>query len=88
MVIVPLFADQIPNGKRVAAAGAGVVLERGSGPHSGMGTVTRADTGRIEGAIATVLAGDSFRRCASRIAAEMRATATIESLLAGFENSR
>ncbi len=60
LVVLPGFADQFENGRRVAAAGAGVTVEGGDAP-------------RIAAAITTVLSDGRFRDRARRLADEMAA---------------
>lgn len=60
MVVMPLFADQPHNGKRVAAAGAGITLEDGE-----------AAVGGLAEAVRHVLEEESYRVAATRIAGEM-----------------
>jgi hypothetical protein len=82
LVVVPVFADQSDNGRRVAEHGAGLVVERVQEPGGSERQVIAAgDAPRIETAVAEVLAGDHFRRRAGRIAAEMRATPTADEVL-------
>jgi UDP:flavonoid glycosyltransferase YjiC (YdhE family) len=57
LVVVPLFADQPDNARRVAAVGAGVVSEPSPEP--------------LAAAISEVLANGSYQEAASRVAAEM-----------------
>ena len=58
VVVVPVFADQFENGRRIAEVGAGLVV-----PHD--------DASRIAQAIETMLVGASYRAQARRIAAEI-----------------
>lgn len=60
MVVVPLFADQPYNARRVAAIGAGIVLEGGPAALGGLGD-----------AVGRVLTDDSYRAGARRIAEEI-----------------
>jgi len=60
MVVVPLFADQPYNARRVAAIGAGIVLEGGPAALDGLGDAVRR-----------VLADHSYRADAGRIAEEI-----------------
>lgn len=80
-VVVPLFADQLPNGVRVAEAGAGVVLDTGLDTGGGRGPLGRADAAGLAEAIETVRSDPSFRRHAQRIAAEMAQAPTVDDLL-------
>ncbi len=82
VVVVPLFADQFENGRRIADRGAGLVVEAkestGAPRRSGIG---EQDAPRITAGITSVLATSSYRRSARRIAAEMAATQTVDELL-------
>lgn len=60
MVVVPLFADQPDNARRVEAVGAGIVLSGGEG----------AD-GALPSAVLRLLADSSYRAAAERMAAEI-----------------
>jgi UDP:flavonoid glycosyltransferase YjiC (YdhE family) len=66
LVLVPRFADQFENGRRIAAAGAGVVAEPDG----------------IRQAIEAVLADPSYRRRAESVAAEMAAAPAVDEALA------
>jgi UDP:flavonoid glycosyltransferase YjiC (YdhE family) len=81
LVLIPLFADQPANARRVAAAGAGLVIEAGPGQADAMRLLGPADAPRIRAAIENVLADESYRQAASRIAAEMRALPVIDEVL-------
>jgi UDP:flavonoid glycosyltransferase YjiC (YdhE family) len=61
MVVVPLFADQPDNAARVAALGAGEVV------------TDAGDAGSVGQAVSRVLADDSYRQGAARMAEEIRA---------------
>jgi UDP:flavonoid glycosyltransferase YjiC (YdhE family) len=88
LVIVPVFADQFENARRVALAGAGIVVQRSNAdPASARTTVDRADSPRINAAVEEVLRDASFRQRARSIAAEMAATATVEDALAVVSRS-
>lgn len=71
LVVVPAFADQRENGRRVAAAGAGV-------------TVDPAEPVAIAAAVTAVLGDRRFRERARRLAAEMAAAPTPGELLAAL----
>lgn len=66
MVVVPLFADQPHNARRVHDAGVGLALEDGP-----------AGIGAVATAVARVLDEPSYRRAAQRTAAEIRALPSI-----------
>ena len=88
LVVMPIFADQFVNGRRVADCGAGLVVEpdRG-GDNSPRRLLGDGDVPRIVDAIEGVLATASYRRNARRIALEMAAAPSVdevlEALLAG-----
>jgi UDP:flavonoid glycosyltransferase YjiC (YdhE family) len=69
-VVVPLFADQPYNARRVEAIGAGLALDVADGP------------GSLRAALERVLDEPSFRDAACRIAGEMRALPTADEVLA------
>lgn len=82
IVVIPLFADQFDNGRRITDAGAGLTVEAEQGTASGLRQVVGdEDVPRIAEAIRTVLATTSYRRQARRIAAEMAATPTVDDVL-------
>ncbi len=73
-VVVPLFADQSHNARRVEASGAGLV-------------VAPPDAGAIRGAVERLIEDPSHREGAERLAAEMGGQKRIEEavdLLAGL----
>ncbi|SBW19861.1 MGT family glycosyltransferase [Candidatus Protofrankia californiensis] len=82
VVVVPLFADQPANGKKVAAAGAGLVVESDPDASGAIDMVTPEDAPRIRAAIDTVLAEVSYRQAAGLIAEEMRSLPAIDEVLA------
>lgn len=71
LVVVPAFADQRENGRRVAAAGAGL-------------TVELPEPGAIAAAVTAVLGDERFTGAARRLAAEMAAAPTAGQLLAAL----
>jgi UDP:flavonoid glycosyltransferase YjiC (YdhE family) len=73
VVAVPLFADQPENGRRVANAGAGAVVDARD--------IGNDNAPRLTTAITSVLANSSYQRNARRIAAEMAATPTVDEIL-------
>ena len=81
LVVVPLFADQPPNAKRVAEVGAGLVVEplreHGAALPSGI------DPGALRGAIVSALADPALAERARAIAAEMRALPEADQAFAG-----
>ena len=80
VVVVPLFADQFENGRRVARAGAGLVVER-PGPPDGGRSVVGATTPRIAQAIDAVLGDARYRFAAGQIGDEMAATPSAGELI-------
>jgi len=88
VVIVPIFADQFENGRRVDRAGAGLMVEVGSKGAGGLRRVIGTeDASRIAHGIDTVLDDASYRRQAGHIAAEMASSppvdVVLDSLLSG-----
>ena len=82
LVVVPSFADQFENGRRIAAAGAGVVVEEtGRAIGAARTPLGEQDAPRIERAITTVLGEPSYRRRAERFAVEMEAYPTVDLVL-------
>jgi UDP:flavonoid glycosyltransferase YjiC (YdhE family) len=82
LVILPMFADQPANGRRLAAAGAGLMVEPLGGTDDAMGRFGPADAPRIRAAIESVLSGNSFRTAAKRVADDMFGTPTVAELAA------
>jgi UDP:flavonoid glycosyltransferase YjiC (YdhE family) len=81
LVVVPLFADQHENARRVAEAGAGViVVPEPSGTAGAL--IGPGDSERIADAVRTVLAVPSHRLAARAIGAEMAASPTVDEVLA------
>jgi MGT family glycosyltransferase len=74
MVAIPLFADQPPNARRVAAVGAGLMVE---------GRTATAEA--VRDAITALLADEAPRRVAQRIAAELAALPTTDVAVEAFE---
>jgi UDP:flavonoid glycosyltransferase YjiC (YdhE family) len=73
LVVVPAFADQFENGRRVARAGVGRVVSSGSsGSTSARRPPSVGDAPMIADAIERVLGDTTARASAARIAAEMR----------------
>jgi UDP:flavonoid glycosyltransferase YjiC (YdhE family) len=75
MVVVPLFADQPANARRVAEVGAGLAVE--PGPAAQEATATG-----IREAVRRVLAEESFRERARALAAEARAQPPVDEAVA------
>lgn len=91
LVVVPLFADQPANARRVAAVGAGIVVGPDDEAQANFGEGFGA--AELRRAIAAVLANSRYREAAGAIADEMRAlpppaavlTAIIENAAIGDE---
>lgn len=83
VVVVPSFADHFTNGRRIAAAGAGLTIEadpnRDHGPRRLIG---ERDAPRIAAATEAVLAEPGYRSAAGRIGAEMSAAPVADDVLA------
>jgi UDP:flavonoid glycosyltransferase YjiC (YdhE family) len=81
-VLVPVFADQFENARRVVGRGAGVAVEVSSDrDDDGRNVISRADAPRITAAIETVLDDRSYRRRARALAAEMAAAPSATAVL-------
>ena len=84
LVVTPLFADQPDNGRRVAAIGAGLVVDpRDPGAHRGA-----VHPGDLRDAIAAVLGDDAYARAAARVASEIRALPPADEALGVLEGVR
>jgi len=81
LVVIPLFADQFDNGRRIADAGAALTIETEPADDGSRRLVGDDDAPRIADAITSVLGTPSFRRHSRRIAAEMAATDTVDDVL-------
>lgn len=80
LVVVPLFADQPPNAKRVAEVGAGLVVEPlREGPSKAL--PSGIDPGSLRDAIVAGLRDDALARSAKAIADEMRALPPVDEAL-------
>lgn len=79
LVVLPSFADHLANGRRIA--GAGVIVEAGSG-RGPRRLFDDRDIPRITVAIDTVLTQPSYGTVAQRIATEMAAVLLIDDVLA------
>ncbi len=83
LVVVPLFADQFENGRRIAARGAGRVVEaRPKEPRGSRPQLAEEDAPHIRRQIKVVLTETSYRHQASVIADEMAAAPTVDEVLA------
>lgn len=76
---MPLFADQFDNGRRVAAAGAGLTVDSGEDRRGAVGAV---DVPRIAAAVAEGLAATALARRANEIGAEIAATPEASAVVA------
>jgi UDP:flavonoid glycosyltransferase YjiC (YdhE family) len=82
VLVVPVFADQFENGRRIAEAGAGLVVDAAEPKVRGSRRViARDDALRITRAIATMLAKTSYRDHARRIAGEIASAPTVDAVL-------
>ena len=87
LVIVPLFADQFENARRIAAARAGRVVEsqiRTGGTRS----INAGAASEITRSIEDVLGDVTYRDRTRAIAAEMTATPTVEEVLTRLPSGR
>ena len=85
MVIVPVFADQFENGRRIAEQGAGLVV--GAAPATDAGNrnvIGPGDAPRITRGIETVLGTPLYRQQAALISAEMGAAPEAGDVLAAL----
>ena len=85
VVVVPLFADQFENARRIADAGAGRLVELRQ-PRADVHdpVIREQDAVSIFQGIDAALGEPSYRREARRISAEMAATPTADDVLAGL----
>jgi UDP:flavonoid glycosyltransferase YjiC (YdhE family) len=79
VVVVPVFADQFENGRRVASAGAGVVVEIDAGARTRV--VDEWDVPRIQDAVGAVLETPRYLERAQAIAAAMAGAPSAEEVL-------
>ena len=87
VVVVPVFGDQIENGRRVARAGVGrAVLPRSDEAGIDPDTVPfdEGDLGRIEEAVREVLGDPRYRQAARGVADEMARAPSLAALLDPF----
>lgn len=82
VVVVPLFADQFENGRRIAAAGAGRIAWDDRRDKTSW--VVSDDAARIADAVNTVLTDDAYRGQARIIAKEMAAAPSADEVLDGL----
>lgn len=89
IVAVPLFADQFENSRRIAAAGAALVVERLRGQRATpRGLISERDAPFLAAAIEAVLGEPNFRRNARSIAAEMATMPTAAEVLGHLPRTR
>jgi UDP:flavonoid glycosyltransferase YjiC (YdhE family) len=81
LVIAPMFADQPANARLVESAGAGLTVEPTGEPKGRAGVLAPGDAARIRQALELILADDSYRQAAQRLAAEMSVLPTARDLL-------
>ncbi|MGC1184062.1 MAG: glycosyltransferase [Candidatus Dormiibacterota bacterium] len=81
IVFTPLFADQPANARRVAAAGAGLIVGPNADSTGAAAELGRADVAPLRAAIEAVLADNSFAKAARRISDEMRVLPDIDGVL-------
>jgi len=81
LVMVPLFADQIENARRIAASGAGLVVAGGPGRGYRFG---EGDGPRLAQAISTVLSDPSYGQAALGIAEEIAGAPSLDAALASL----
>ncbi|HEY6318851.1 MAG TPA: glycosyltransferase [Acidimicrobiia bacterium] len=75
LVVVPAFGDQVENGRRVAAAHAGLTARSTERPDGAIG---------VRELIRLVLVDDSYRDGARRLAAEMASFPSVDDVVAGL----
>jgi UDP:flavonoid glycosyltransferase YjiC (YdhE family) len=81
IVVVPVFADQFENGRRVAKAGAGLMVGSDSGPELGRRVIEDRAAPDIRKATQHILNTAGYRQQAGRIAKEMAAVPTPDEVL-------
>jgi hypothetical protein len=82
VLVVPVFADQFENGRRIAETGAGLVVQ--AEPEDGgelRHVIAEEDAPRITRGIEAMLHTDSYRSAAQRIAAEIAGAPTVDAVL-------
>ena len=84
VVGMPVFADQFTNSRIVAAAGAGLVVEREQDPAGRRRVIGSESAPELTAAVRQVLAEPSYARRAAEISAEMAATPTVDDVVAGL----
>jgi UDP:flavonoid glycosyltransferase YjiC (YdhE family) len=84
MVIVPVFADQFENGRRIVQAGAGMLITTEAVGGGNRNVIGPADVPRITRGIETVLGSPSYREQAARLSVEMAAAPAVDEVLAAL----
>ena len=85
VVVVPVFADQFENGRRILATGAGVVVEtHRASSEGGRAVINDVDAPRIREAIEHVRETPSYRQRARNVAAEMATVPAVDDVLASL----
>ena len=82
VVLVPMFADQFANARRVASAGAGLLVEPATAEGELRPRLSDRDTARIARAVTDALENTAYLRAAARIAREMASLPSVEEILA------
>ena len=82
IVAVPLFADQFENSRRIAAAGAALIMEGRLDQEARTSPlISGRDAPNLTAAIETVLGDPAYHRNAGRVAAEIAGAPTAETVL-------
>jgi UDP:flavonoid glycosyltransferase YjiC (YdhE family) len=81
VVVVPIFADQFENGRRIVKAGAGEIVDLPSAQVGARHVIREEDAPLITAAIERVITMPSYRAGAGRIAQEMAAMPTVDEVL-------
>ena len=84
LVVVPVFADQFENGRRIAASGAGLVVEKDQSREGPRTVIHEQDVPRIREAVDEVRGTPSFRQQAGQIASEMASAPTADQVLSAL----
>ncbi len=85
LVVLPAFADQRVNARRIAAAGAGLTVEAEAEVGERRSRlIDDRDIPRITAAVTAVLTEPSYRTVAANIAREMSTVGLIDDILAGL----
>jgi UDP:flavonoid glycosyltransferase YjiC (YdhE family) len=84
LVVVPLFADQPENARRVAEVGAGIAV----GPEAPSESIrSTVDPAAVREAVEAVLADGGYQAAAARLADEIRALPTADAALEALARS-